>query len=199
MPPHARRGAASPALHAPPAVSPRPLALLTAFAPVAAPTARLLVLGSMPGVRSLADQQYYAHPRNAFWPAMATLTGVPADAPYAERLQGLQAAGIALWDVLHRCARDGSLDSAIEADSAEANDFATFFRQHPQIRHVIFNGSGAEQLFRRLVRLAPAGQPLTFLRLPSTSPAHAGLSLAAKCEHWQAALLPLLADSRTHG
>ncbi len=87
------------------------------FPPIAAPGARLLILGSMPGAASLAAGQYYAHPRNAFWPILAALCHFPADAPYAARVAALQAAGVAVWDVLQSCVRPGSLDTAIERSS----------------------------------------------------------------------------------
>ena len=153
----------------------------TSFPPLVGRNARVLVLGSMPGVASLAAGQYYAHPRNAFWPIMATLLGFDPALPYPERATRLTAAGIALWDVLHACSRPGSLDSAIDHESAEANDFAAFFFAHPHIGHVFFNGTAAATLFRRHC----PEQTLTVVRLPSTSPAHAGRNFADKLAAWQ--------------
>lgn len=176
--------------------------LLHSFPPLARPDARILILGSMPGVASLDAGQYYAHPRNAFWPIMATLTGCAATQPYAQRTHALLDAGIAVWDVLAACERAGSLDTAIAPASMQANDFAGFFRAHPQIRHVFFNGGLAEQSFRRLVlkpmQTAAAEPPFTchFLRLPSTSPAHAGRSLAEKQRVWIEALGKALQSRR---
>jgi len=104
------------------------LKLLQSLAPVAHANAKVLILGSMPGAESLAQQQYYAHPRNAFWPIMASLYGFAADLPYALRLQQLTAHGVALWDVLAYCEREGSLDSAIRNE--QPNDFHRFFAAH---------------------------------------------------------------------
>jgi hypoxanthine-DNA glycosylase len=160
---------------------------LQGLAPVAASDARVLVLGSMPGAASLSAARYYAHPQNRFWPIMGELVGALPSLPYEERLQRLEAAGIALWDVFDRCEREGSLDSSIRDATAAANDFATFFGRHSAIRAVLFNGAKAETAYRRL---AP---PLEHFgirsqRLPSTSPANASVSQAAKLAAWREAL-----------
>ncbi len=156
--------------------------------------ARVLVLGSMPGRASLAAVQYYAHPRNAFWPIMAEVCGFPADLPYRARLAALRRRGVALWDVLASCVRPGSLDGDIAPDSAAPNDFATFFGRHRRIRAVLCNGGKAHELFERRV-LPELAQPFARLpvhRLPSTSPANAGRSFADKLASWRACLAPLL-------
>lgn len=160
---------------------------LRGFAPIAAADARVLVLGSMPSEASLAAQQYYAHPRNAFWPLMGELFGAGPGLPYAERTARLRAAGVAVWDVLAACRRSGSLDAAIDPTSMQINDFPAFFAGHPGIVQVFFNGSTADAVFRRWVlrRLDPAALP-ALVRLPSTSPAHAGRSLAEKLTAWRA-------------
>lgn len=143
----------------------------------------------MPGVLSLQQQQYYAHPRNAFWPVVAQIVGFDPAAPYPQRIAALRDAGIALWDVLHACHRDGSLDSDIQADSMIANDFDIFFAEHPHIRRVFFNGAKAEHIFRKVVLPAIAPRAaLSYRRLPSTSPAHAALSTNQKLQAWLAIL-----------
>ena len=162
---------------------------LRSFAPVCAPEATVLILGSMPGAASLRAGEYYAHPRNGFWPIMGELCGAGRELPYAERLLKLKAAGVALWDVLQSCEREGSLDTAIDDKTSVANDFEAFFRLLPRVRRVFFNGAKAEQCFRRQVlgkQAIPEG--LVLMRLPSTSPAHAGVSLAGKLEAWREAL-----------
>jgi len=142
----------------------------------------------MPSVASLAKRQYYAHPRNAFWPIMGRLFGAGPDLPYDERQRLLRENGLAVWDVLRECQRKGSLDTAIRADSEAANDFVTFFRAHPGIRAVFFNGHKAEAAFRRHVLddVTVLGRDLEFARLPSTSPAHAGRSFSQKLAAWRA-------------
>jgi len=167
---------------------------IASFAPVANSSAKILILGSIPGEASLAAEQYYAHPRNAFWPIMAELLGFAPDAPYAKRIQALQQANIALWDVLHSCHRKGSLDTAIENDSIEVNDLEGFFFGHPDIRLVCFNGGMAERSYHQHVLKHGKYTTIQYLRLPSSSPAHAALSLQQKMEIWRAALAAVLAQ-----
>ncbi|MDH2917094.1 MAG: DNA-deoxyinosine glycosylase [Gallionella sp.] len=160
------------------------------FAPVCNVDARVLILGSMPGKESLRQNRYYAHPQNAFWKIMGELVGAAPQLPYPARLQALRAARIALWDVLHSCERQSSLDADIEQE--QANDFAAFIAQHPHIRHVFFNGGKAEQSFRKFVLGRQPLPPLTLHRLPSTSPAYAGMRYEAKLAVWRAAIIPPL-------
>ncbi len=155
------------------------------FPPLAAPDARILILGSMPGLASLAAGQYYAHPRNAFWPIMGALLGFSLGLDYPTRVAALHQAGIAVWDVLYSCRRQGSLDSAIEDDTLVANDLAGFLAGHPTIRHIFFNGAKAESCFRRHIKLAWPEREMAFTRLPSTSPAHAGRSFEQKLAAWR--------------
>lgn len=162
------------------------------FPPIAHPSATVLVLGSMPGRASLEAGRYYAHPRNAFWPVMESLFGVMAQWPYERRSRGLMERGIAVWDVLRACTRPGSLDSNIEPATMRVNDFAGFFRIHPNIRLVAFNGATSGRTYRRLVLpgLGSAFADLPTVSLPSTSPAMAGLNVANKADAWRAALAP---------
>ena len=158
------------------------------FQPIAAPDAEILILGSMPGQASLSANQYYAHPRNAFWPIMAKLFGFDLDAPYAARVKAIQVAKIAVWDVLFTCTRPGSLDSDIEPDSLIANDLAGFLQQHPAIKRVFFNGTKAESCFRKHIAPTLVASSITWQRLPSTSPAHASLSFEQKLTDWRTIL-----------
>ena len=172
------------------------MAQLQSFAPIADARARVLILGSMPGKASLAAGQYYAHPQNLFWRILGELTGAAPSSPYAARVRALKTCGIALWDVLASCAREGSLDSAIEEASICANDFAAFYRAHPRITQVFFNGAKAEACYRRhvLPLLAEGPAALRYQRLPSTSPANASMSRAYKQRVWKQTLRLALAS-----
>lgn len=157
---------------------------VSCFPPVAAPDARVLILGSMPGEASLRAGQYYAHERNAFWRIMGDLLGAGPALPYVERLARLQAAGIALWDVIADCRRSGSLDADIVKGSVRANDFSGFLAAHPDVDRVYFNGGAAEANFHRHVLPGLPRASIRMLRLPSTSPAHAARSYAEKLAAW---------------
>jgi len=165
-------------------------ALLTGFAPVLPDTPRVLVLGSMPSVASLGAEQYYAHARNAFWPIMQNLLQFDKNATYTERVAALRERGIALWDVVHQCRRPGSLDSAIDMSSVVLNDIAGLLRKQVLIRAIISNGGAAADLFQRHFGkvLPQLGREIQVIRMPSTSPANARLSLEQKCEQWRVLL-----------
>ena len=154
---------------------------------MARPDARVLVLGTLPGTMSLAMSQYYAQPRNAFWPIMGALCGASPALAYRERLRVLKKSRIALWDVCHSAYREGALDASIEAQSIVPNDFVPFFRSHRRIQLICFNGQTAGKLYRRLVlpRLPEQAQQIPQATLPSTSPAHAAMRFEQKLEHWE--------------
>jgi hypoxanthine-DNA glycosylase len=158
--------------------------LLHGFPPIIGDGARILILGNMPSVMSLAAQEYYANPRNAFWRITGEIFGFDASAPYDERTTALRTYGIGVWDVLRSCRRVGSLDSAVEPDSMVANDFGQFFERHSHITRVFFNGAAAEKNFNRLVRVAP---DLHYRRLPSTSPAQT-MPYVDKLAAWREAI-----------
>jgi hypoxanthine-DNA glycosylase len=154
---------------------------LQGLPPIIGGNPHLLILGNMPSVMSLAASEYYGNPRNAFWRITGELLGFTPDAPYDDRVAALRERGVAVWDVLRSCRRAGSLDSAVQRDSMVANDFAALFGQWPGIGRVYFNGAAAEQNFRTLVQV---DRPLTYRRLPSTSPAHT-MAFAAKLAAWR--------------
>jgi hypoxanthine-DNA glycosylase len=156
---------------------------LNGLAPVVGEGARLLVLGSFPGVASLRAQQYYAHPRNQFWPILSAIWGLEgADAlqnrPYAERLPVVREHGLAIWDVYAGCQREGSLDSAIMA--AELNDLTGLIQQVPTLRAIAHNGGESA---RHMKITSSLGLPVS--KLPSTSPAHASWSFERKLAAWR--------------
>lgn len=157
------------------------------FAPIADDKAKILILGSMPSVVSLHKQQYYAHDRNTFWPIMMTLLSASPNAEYMRRQQTLQNNYIAVWDVLQSCNRQGSLDASIDMASVKVNDFDSFFDKHSAIGTVFFNGAKAEAVYRKHVLSSLPGKfdYLQYHRLPSTSPAHAAMSLQDKTEQWR--------------
>lgn len=153
------------------------------FEVVARQDARMLILGSMPGVASLEAAQYYAFPRNAFWKIMGELYAAAPELNYPSRLQKLIENHIALWDVIEACHRPGSLDSAISKSGLVTNNFSDFFKQHPHITHVFFNGQKAADLFKKTVAPDLTGD-YHYLTLPSTSPANAAKSYTAKLQAW---------------
>jgi TDG/mug DNA glycosylase family protein len=156
------------------------------FPPISRPDARILILGSMPSRESLAQQRYYAHPRNSFWPILSSLFNLTG-ADYQQNSDQLIRKGVAVWDVLKACFRTGSLDSDIDDRTIVANDFQPFFAAHPGISRVFFNGAKAEALYLKKVLpgLDRAAAELTLKRLPSTSPANAGMSFTQKKEAWR--------------
>lgn len=140
--------------------------------------ARVLILGSFPGVASLVARQYYAHPRNHFWPILGELLGEPLVAlDYAARLERIGERGIALWDTIVACERAGSLDAAIR--NATRAEVARVRRAAPGVAVVAFNGGTAA---RAMPRWRDAGYET--LALPSTSPAYT-LPYAGKLAAWR--------------
>ncbi len=151
------------------------------FAPVTRPDTRLLILGSLPGAVSLAEQRYYAHPQNLFW----RLTGAVIDRdlvslPYEARLEALLESGIGLWDTVASATRKGSLDADIRL--SKASDIAALAATLPQLRAIAFNGATSARIGRRQLM----GSPLALIDLPSSSPAYASLSFEKKRDAWLA-------------
>lgn len=162
------------------------MARVRSFEPIIGRHPRILILGSMPGVASLEAVQYYAHPRNAFWPIMGELFGIDHRAEYEVRVDELAKRPLILWDTLQACQRPGSLDSNIDVKTASANDLAGLLQRFPGIRAILFNGATSEKYFRQLVLpTLPAVPGPTLLKMPSTSPAHAGMSFDQKLGAWR--------------
>ena len=143
----------------------------------------------MPGLASLEAAQYYAHPRNAFWPIMGALFGIDHEVDYDSRIRQIEALPIILWDSLQACHRPGSLDSSIDDGSAVANDFPWLLGHHPGIRAIFCNGATSEKYFRKLaLPVLPQPRKFELIRMPSTSPAHAGMSFTQKLDAWRLVL-----------
>jgi len=162
------------------------------LAPLAGADANILILGSMPGRASLLQQQYYAHPRNTFWPILRTIftseNTCNQALTYQQKHTLLLANKIALWDVLAYCTRIGSLDADIVLSTARANDFNAFYRQYAEIDYVFFNGKKAQSLYTKKVvpQLNERYAQLNYVTLPSSSPAYAAISVVQKIAQWRA-------------
>ncbi|MFV0625643.1 DNA-deoxyinosine glycosylase [Sphingomonas sp. ac-8] len=154
--------------------------LKRSFPPVVDADTRVLLLGSLPGERSLAERRYYAHPQNQFWRLLAPVIGVDLPAlDYPARLAALQAAGIGLWDVVAQARRTGSSDAAIR--DLAANDLAALVATLPRLRAIGFNGGTALRHGRAQLGEAAAGYAI--VALPSSSPLHT-VGVAAKQAAW---------------
>lgn len=151
--------------------------MLEGFPPVVGRAPRVLILGSMPGPESLRRRRYYANGTNQFWRLVAGALGLPDPGAYERRLRMLTGNGIALWDVIRRCEREGALDSSIRRPAA--NDIAGFLRRHPGVRSVFANGGKARSCLKRFFPEIEAR------RLPSSSAAFAAMSFAEKLRRWR--------------
>ncbi|MES2139180.1 MAG: DNA-deoxyinosine glycosylase [Bacteroidota bacterium] len=146
------------------------------FPPISNADSKILILGTMPGNDSLKMNQYYAHPRNAFWKIMFAIFDQPFSVDYAIKKTLLLSNQIAVWDVLKVCERRGSLDVNITKE--ETNNFKFFFEKHPNINHIFFNGQQSSNYF-----LKNQTSAIPFIKLPSTSPAHT-MSFKEKLTAW---------------
>lgn len=158
-----------------------------AFAPIATPQSRILILGTMPGEKSLQLQEYYGNRGNQFWRIMFGIFGRELTHDYNEKVKLLADNHIALWDVLAYCHREGSLDSNIKNEVA--NDFETFYKAHPRIKHVFFSSKNAAAYYDKYVGRR---EGITYTALPSPSGANATMGAAQKLEVWQKHIQPLL-------
>ena len=156
--------------------------------PVVGDDARVLILGSLPSVRSIELQQYYAFHTNAFWKIMGQLFGAKQDLPYETRVDQMRQQGIALWDTLASAVREGSLDARIDPSTAKANDIHAFLKAHSGIRLIAFNGQTSQKYFDRfVVRDSDVALPqLDYLLMPSTSAANRSMTDRQKLDRWSA-------------
>lgn len=163
---------------------------MTAFPPLLGNAPKSLILGSMPSQISLREQQYYANPQNAFWWIMSQIAGFSQTESYQDRVAKLTGFGIAVWDVLLDCVREGSLDSNIQRGSELVNDLSGFIHSVPSVKLIAFNGQVAKQLFMRHCGSVLQQFPhLEWVLLPSTSPAHAAMTKTQKLQIWGSALV----------
>ncbi len=167
---------------------------IRSFAPIANEVAAILILGSMPSQVSLSKKEYYGHKKNAFWPIILNIFNKELDynkASYRQRENILLTHKIALWDVLQSCHRPGSLDAAITMSSIKSNDFLSFFSQHKKIQTVFFNGAKAESIYMKTVLSQVKSQfsYLSYVRLPSTSPAYAAMPFRKKLDIWRRSIV----------
>ena len=157
--------------------------LLTGLPPLIDDRSRVLILGSFPSEMSLAKHEYYGNPQNHFWPVMEALFGIHRTAPYGVRTARLLAQGVAVWDVIAECAREGSGDDRIEHEVA--NPLVNLLAEHQRIRHVAFNGGTAFSTARVMTPGIFSMPHARCERLPSTSPRNARMRLAEKVEAWR--------------
>jgi hypoxanthine-DNA glycosylase len=149
------------------------------FPPISNQNAKVLILGTMPGEKSLQINQYYGHGGNTFWKLISAIFNEPFSNDYEKRKKILLQNNIALWDVLKACEREGSSDNAILKE--ESNDFKSFFEKHPNIKIIAFNGQNAESYFNIYSNSRPI---INYLTLPSTSPANTWKTFDEKLVEW---------------
>ncbi len=162
------------------------MARVHSFEPIVGRDPRILILGSMPGVMSLQAVEYYANPRNLFWKIIGELFELDTECSYPSRVQKISELPLVLWDTLRACHRSGSLDSSILKQQIEANDIAGLLQQHSGLRVIAFNGAASEKYFNQLVKQnLPANREMALLKMPSTSPANAGMNFEQKLLAWR--------------
>lgn len=152
---------------------------ISSFPPIIDSQSEILILGSIPGVKSLEKQQYYAHPQNKFWTIIFHLFHENFTEDYAQRLNIIEKHHIAVWDVIDSCERKGSLDSEIKNE--EANRISELLDEHPNIRAIFCNGGKS---YKNLQKLLGKNYRLPIFQLPSTSPLHT-VSFEKKLEEWK--------------
>jgi len=152
---------------------------ISSFAPIISTTSKILILGSVPGVKSLEMQQYYAHPQNQFWKIVFELLGEDFSKDYETRIETIRKNSIALWDVIDTCEREGSLDTKIRNE--EHNDITKMLNNHPSINVIFCNG---QKSFKNLKKILGKESEIPVFVLPSTSPLHT-ISFDKKLKEWE--------------
>ena len=152
---------------------------ISSFLPIIDKESKILILGSIPGVKSLEMQQYYAHPQNQFWRIIFHLFNENYTSDYVEKLQVLKRNKIALWDVIDTCERKGSLDSEIRNE--ETNDIRQLLKNYPNIKAIFCNG---QKSFKNLQKILGKECAIPIFVLPSTSPLHT-ISFEKKLREWE--------------
>ena len=152
---------------------------ISSFPPILNQNSKILILGSIPGIKSLEMQQYYAHPQNKFWKIICEIFSEEFTSDYSERIKILEKHHIALWDVIDNCERKGSLDSEIRNE--EANKIGELILNYPNIKVIFCNG---QKSYKNLLRILSNDFHLPIIALPSTSPAHASLKYEEKLVSW---------------
>ena len=153
---------------------------ISSFPPIIDNESKILILGSIPGIKSLEMKQYYAHPQNKFWKIICELFHEELTTDYAERIKILEKYHVALWDVIDTCERKGSLDSEILNE--EANKIGELLHNYPNIKAIFCNG---QKSYKNLQKILLKEFHLPIIALPSTSPAHASLGYVQKLETWK--------------
>ena len=156
---------------------------ISSFPPIINNESKILILGSIPGQKSLEKQEYYAHPQNKFWRIIFELFNEIFTTDYTKKIQILEKHHIALWDVIDTCERKGSLDSEIRNE--EANKIEELLHNYPNIKAIFCNG---QKSYKNLQKILSKDFHLPIIALPSTSPAHASLRYEEKLKSWKMVL-----------
>lgn len=156
----------------------------TSFDPISNSDTTVLILGTMPGDKSLEFGEYYGYSRNRFWKIISTITSNTLPLTYADKKELLIKSKIGVWDVAHKANRKGSLDSAIKDE--EPNDLEGFIASHKNLKVIGFNGSKSEALFDKYF---DRKSDLKYISLPSTSPANTGIDFDNICKLWRQILI----------
>lgn len=153
---------------------------IQSFEPLLSPEPKILILGTMPSVKSLEQQEYYGNKQNVFWKIMFLLFDQPFSTSYADRVRLIQQHQLALWDVLQSCQRQGSLDSAIKEE--QPNDIKQLLQKYPSIHTLVFSSQKAEAYFKKYIGPIDSIKTIT---MPSPSGANARMTFEEKRKRWE--------------